>query len=82
MTADAFLGYRWDDYPDEEPDERTDKTMFGSVGIEYQALRWMFLNLEYTYRDLDSDEDSDDYTENRVIFSITLTPEQPYRLLR
>ena len=42
----------------------------------------MILNLDYTFRDLSSDDDADEYTENRVIFSITLTPEQPYRLFR
>lgn len=82
FSCNATAGYRWDDYPDEEPDERTDKTMFGTVGLEYQALRWMFLNLDYTFRDLDSDEDRDEYTENRVLFSITLTPDRPYRLMQ
>jgi hypothetical protein len=77
----ATAGYRWSDYPDEEP-SRTDKTISATAGLEYQALRWMVLNLDYTFRDLSSDEDLDEYTENRVIFSITLTPDQPFRLMR
>ena len=42
----------------------------------------MVLNLDYTFRDRSSDDDADEYTENRVIFSITLTPDQPFRLMR
>ncbi len=81
FSATATAGYRWDDYPDEDP-SRTDKTIFATAGLQYQALRWMVLNVDYTYRDLNSDDDLDEYTENRVIFSITLTPEQPFRLMR
>jgi len=81
FSGNARIGYRWDDYPDEDP-SRTDKTIFATAGLEYQAFRWMFLNLDYTFRDLSSDDDLDEYTENRVIFSITLTPEQPFRLMR
>lgn len=81
FSGTATAGYRWDDYPDEEP-SRTDKTISATAGLQYQALRWMVLNLDYTFRDLNSDDDAEEYTENRVIFSITLTPEQPYRLFR
>lgn len=81
FTGNADIGYRWDDFPDEDP-QRTDKTISASAGLKYQALRWMFLNLEYTFSDLSTDEDEDEYTVNRVIFSITLTPAQPFRLFR
>jgi len=81
FSGTASVGYRWDDYPDETP-SRTDKTITAAAGLEYQALRWMVLNLDYAFRDLNSDDPLDEYTENRVIFSVTLTPEQPFRLLR
>jgi hypothetical protein len=81
FTGTARVGYRWADYPDRNP-SRTDKTITAGAGLQYQALRWMFLNLDYAFRDRKSDEEFNEYTENRVIFSITLTPEQPFRLLR
>ena len=79
IAGDLFAGYRWDDYPDEEPD-RTDKTISVGTGINYQALRWMNLRLEYNFNDVNSDSEADEYTENRVMFMVTLTPTQPYRL--
>jgi hypothetical protein len=81
FLATARVGYRWNEYPDETPN-RTDKTITAAAGLEYQALRWMVLNLDYAFRDLNSDDPLNEYTENRVIFSVTLTPEQPFRLLR
>jgi hypothetical protein len=81
LTADAFVGFRWDDYPDEEED-RTDKTWIAGAGFEYQPFPWLTSRLEYTYRDKDSDVDSQEYTENRVFFSITIAPDQPFSILR
>jgi opacity protein-like surface antigen len=80
FSGSATAGYRWDDYPDDEP-SRTDKTITATAGLQYQALRWMALNLDYTFRDRSSDDNADEYTENRVILSITLTPYQPFRLM-
>lgn len=81
FSGTARVGYRWDDYPDRKP-SRTDKTITAAAGLQYQALRWLLLNLDYTFRDLNSDYNLQEYTENRVIFSVTFTPEQPFRLLR
>jgi len=81
IAGDLFAGYRWDDFPDEEPD-RTDKTISAGAGLNYEALRWMNLRLEYNFNDVNSDSDEDEYTENRVMFMVTLAPTQPYRLNR
>lgn len=83
FNGNIRVGYRWDNYPDQDP-ERTDNTVFAAAGLQYQALRWVLLNLDYTFRNLSTDDayEDDEYTENRVIFSITLTSEQPFRLLR
>lgn len=81
LTADAFVGYRWDDYPDEE-ESRTDQTAIAGVGLNYQPLPWLTSRLEYNFRDRQSDIDEDEYTENRVFFSITIAPSQPFRLNR
>ncbi|MBL0713173.1 MAG: outer membrane beta-barrel protein [Desulfosarcina sp.] len=81
LTADIFLGYRIDDYPDDEP-SRTDYTLNTGAGLSYQPLTWLTSRLEYSYRDKDSDRNEDQYTENRIFFSITLSPDQPFRLFR
>ena len=60
----------------------TDKTISAGAGLNYEALRWMNLRLEYNFNDVNSDSDEDEYTENRVMFMVTLTPTQPYRLNR
>jgi hypothetical protein len=80
LTTDAYIGYRWDDYPDQQP-SRTDKTLQAGVGLAYQPLPWLTSRLEYTLRDKHSDRNQDEYTENRVFFSITISPELPIRLL-
>ena len=81
LTADAFFGYRWDDYPDQE-ESRTDKTIVTGAGFNYQPLPWLTSRLEYTYQDRDSDRKSEEYTENRFFISITIEPNKPFRLFR
>ena len=78
FSSNANVGYRWNEYPDRNPN-LTEKILSAGAGLEYQALRWMFLNLDYTYTDFVSDISLNEYTENRVIFSITFTPDQPFR---
>jgi hypothetical protein len=56
------------------------------TGLTYLPLRWMALNLTYQYSKYDGDvsnintlgsETSGKYEENRVMFTITLQPDQP-----
>ena len=79
LVSNAIIGYRLDDYPDSN---RTDKTLFAGVGLQYQALRWMYVNLDYFFNDVTSDNAAAEYTENRAVLSVTFTPDQPFRLLR
>lgn len=80
FSAIATLGYRYDDYPRAGVGGTEDRqTLTGTAGLEYQVLRWLFLNLDYSYLDRSSTFEVNEYTENRVIFSITLRPDQPYR---
>ncbi len=54
------------------------------AGLTYNAFRWMALDLSYRFSRFDSDSDDesdgDEYTENRVVFSITLRPDSPWRM--
>ena len=81
LTTDAFIGYRWDDYPDEQP-SRTDKTLVTGAGLNYQPFPWLTSRLEYTFRDRDSDSNENEYTENRAFLSITIAPQYPFRLFK
>jgi len=79
-SAEIFGAYRYDEYPDEEP-ERADQTIGAGATFRYQAFQWMNLELTYSFRDLNSDvETADEYTENRVFIRIVIAPVTPYRL--
>jgi len=78
FSAEANAAYIYKNYPNREP-ERTDNIIDAGAGIRYQALTWMFLGLNYRYRDFQSDIITQEYTENRVIFSITMRPATAYR---
>jgi hypothetical protein len=78
LRGNAFVGYRWSDFPDQE-NARTDKTLQAGAGIEWQPLEWMFWNLDYEIRDRESNRSEDEYTVNRVILSLTITPSLPLR---
>lgn len=78
LSGEIFASYRVDEYPNETPD-RTDTTLEAGTGIEYQALKWMNFRLEYDYTDVTSDIDTEEYTENSVILTVTLVPSSPFR---
>jgi len=51
-----------------------------SAGIGYLPTRWMTIRLGYEFNKYNSSgSDSDDYTENRGLLTITLQPDQPWR---
>lgn len=79
LHANLFTGYRWNIYTEESPD-REDTLWRAGAGIGYQALPWMLVQLNYAFQDLNSNVDTEDYTENRAELTITLNPRQPLRL--
>ncbi len=78
FTGSLVAEYRRNLYIDEDPD-REDAIWRAEVGLAYQALPWLSFNLDYLYRQLDSNINTNDYTENRGMISVTLTPRQPVR---
>jgi hypothetical protein len=48
------------------------------AGLAYLPLKWMALRLDYQFNKLDQ-QDGDNYDENRVFFSLTLQPDQPWK---
>lgn len=79
LQSNLFGGYRWNIYTDEEPD-REDTLWRTGAGLRYQALPWMFVQMNYIFRELDSNFDAEDYVENRAEISVTMTPPQPITL--
>ena len=47
------------------------ETLSGSYGIQWTFLRWCSISLDYSYRERNSDIDTDDYRDNRVMLRIT-----------
>ena len=76
-TAELDIDYRFNRYTDEEP-EREDHVASIRGGLNYQVLRWLFVNLSDTYRMVESNVDEEQYQENSVILSLTFQP-QPFR---
>jgi hypothetical protein len=74
-------GYRLDHYIDVNP-ERKDKTTTAGVGLIFSRIDFMETRVDYAYRDVASDENVEEYTENRFSLTITLTPRNPIYLKR
>jgi hypothetical protein len=77
--GDCSLRYRYSDYIDSEDDE-VDHRYTADVGLGYRVTRWMTLRLAYAFNKLDAINSTDDYEQNRVYATITLQPDQPWKL--
>jgi len=78
LSGNIFGSYRNSEYV-ETTDDREDEITTAGLGLTLQALEWMSLGLDYEYRSVDSDRDTEEYDENRIIFRITLSPPHPFR---
>jgi hypothetical protein len=74
-------GYRRNIYTEEEPD-REDRIWQVTAGLTYRPLPWMDIDVGYIFRDLESNRDLSDYTENRVQFKVSVSPRQPPLVFR
>lgn len=79
LSGEVFAGYRYDDYPN-LAQSRTDHLVTAGTGLSYQALRWLNFGLDYSYSEVTSDTATEEYDENRVVFTINMAPTRPYRL--
>lgn len=78
LYGDAFGAYRNDKYIDTIPERQEDSYLAG-VGITWQPFRWGSMRLGYSYRQVKSDIDANEYTENRILLNLSFAPELPFR---
>jgi len=62
--------YTRDEYQEIDAD-REDKTWGGGAAFNWLLLRWLSGSLGYQYRQRDSDNAFDEYTDNRVMLTLT-----------
>jgi hypothetical protein len=80
--GEAGMTYRYSDYINSDNDQ-VDHFINPSVALGYQIFRWMTLRLSYAYnRLIETNSSTNDYEENSVMLTVTLQPDQPYRLFQ
>lgn len=74
----AYVGgyYGQNDYPDvttegSQTAKRRDKIWTAKAGLRYDIKEWIFAQIEYNYRDRDSNLDLLDYVDNNVQLSVS-----------
>jgi predicted porin len=77
--GDIRSRYRYSDFVNSEDDE-VDHRYSVDVGLGYSVTRWMTLRLAYAFDKLDAINSTDDYEQNRAYVTVTLQPDQPWRL--
>jgi len=75
VSSSISATYRNNDYVNPAPGEpdRTDDTISGICRFNWRIKRWLGSSLEYRYRNRNSNVNADDFTENRIMVSLTVT---------
>lgn len=81
MSCNVFGTYRNSKYTETDP-QREDDLITAGTGLTYLLRTWLSMEVGYSYRTIDSTIPENEYEENRVFFSVTLTPSLPYRITR
>ena len=79
---EIFGGFRYDKYIDWEPEDRVDNTIIAGTGLSHRIFSWAELGCEYRYRQVLSEVYAQEYTENRVMLSLTMMPTREHNALR
>ena len=80
LSSNIFGSYELNEFHESAVD-RKDNTINLGGGLSWNPLKWLKLNLSYSYSDFDTDDNQrGDYTENKATFSISFIPSQPVRL--
>lgn len=81
LTGNITGSFRRNKYINQD-DNRTDRLKNAGIGLTFNpiTIRWLNLSLNYSYRTVDSTQKENEYDENRVILSITLSSPSPIHL--
>ena len=71
----ASARYRWQDYTETN---RTDHTYGGRAGLGYTFRRWLRISLEGGHLRRDSNENNEEFTDNRVTLRVTTSYPIPF----
>lgn len=72
-TLTASFRYAKHDYNLPADNPRDDDNYDGSLGIDYAVQDWLGLGLSYTYKKKNSNEVTNEYENNQVVFAIRTT---------
>lgn len=69
VTSSFHAAYRHNDYVNSSPDEsdRVDELITSGCSLNWQIARWLSSSIEYNFRNLNSNTNENDYTENRIM---------------
>jgi hypothetical protein len=74
------LDVRYQTVDSDDPTESEDAYSIGS-GVVYEWTRWLSLFLGLNHREVDAEENDDNYQENRVTFELKINPPRPIRTI-
>ena len=73
------LRFRYSDFLNSEDDEK-DYRYTLDVGLGYTITRWATVRVGYTFNKLDAINSTDDYVQNVGYITLSLSPDQPWRI--
>jgi hypothetical protein len=80
LSSDITGSYRINQYEEPGLVDRTDNTLDLGASLVWTPLRWLSIDLSYSFRDFDTDAlGRDDYQENIGMLTFRFTPSQPVR---
>jgi len=81
LTGNISSSFRRNKYINQD-DNRADRLKSAGAGLTFNpiTIRWLHLSLNYSFNTLDSTINENNYDENRVLLSITLSPPNPIPL--
>jgi len=85
LSGDLNGSYRYSDVvgtADQNSNDDTGEKVHryrAGAGLTFEPLKWMAMRLGYNFNKINSENDADEYDEHRGLFTITLTPDKPYR---
>lgn len=76
VEGEIYGSYKRNDYKDYQ-ETRDDREIEMGTRLNYQIFKWLALQLNYRYCNVDSTEEKDSYRENRFILNLVMSPYKP-----